>query len=135
MAAGVDFYLHSNMDRFEIFRFRLLLRFSYIYIPIWIDLKVTEDCGDGCVYVIYIPIWIDLKAGHTATVDALKEIYIPIWIDLKQKNPPSEPQKTPNLHSNMDRFERTYYHDTYKHRQNLHSNMDRFESAAPIVQL
>ena len=83
MAAGVDFYLHSNMDRFEIFRFRLLLRFSYIYIPIWIDLKVTEDCGDGCVYVIYIPIWIDLKAGHTATVDALKEIYIPIWIDLK----------------------------------------------------
>ena len=32
-------YLHSSMDRFEVKSFKLYVKITLIYIPVWIDLK------------------------------------------------------------------------------------------------
>ena len=56
--------LHSNMDRFESQHIYLnVFKIFYIYIPIWIDLKVLFRFGGDNLSNIYIPIWIDLKGN------------------------------------------------------------------------
>ena len=54
-------------------------------------------------------------------------IYIPIWIDLKVTFRVQADTPHRDLHSNMDRFERTALHIMCLQGHNLHSNMDRFE--------
>ena len=107
----VGHHLHSNMDRFERkagFATRRLL--TWIYIPIWIDLKgygqyksryaethlhsnmdrFERKAGFATRRLltwIYIPIWIDLKVAKLQRGLSRKTIYIPIWIDLKGQQP------------------------------------------------
>ena len=82
--------------------------------------------------IIYIPIWIDLKVSKQSGKNSYTAIYIPIWIDLKaMRCMRYKPNKT-DLHSNMDRFERDCHTIVTMRSKNLHSNMDRFESYSPM---
>ena len=76
--------LHSSMDRFEAEKNRNY-RFeeTYIYIPVWIDLKKAATIEINLDDTIYIPVWIDLKQKQQQVQDMFLFIYIPVWIDLK----------------------------------------------------
>ena len=55
------FYLHSSMDRFEVKVTSTTFCTSAIYIPVWIDLKISRQKRLQRSFLIYIPVWIDLK--------------------------------------------------------------------------
>ena len=57
---------------------------------------------------IYIPIWIDLKVDLSCCLQLSDRIYIPIWIDLKDLLHSLFQYQAAHLHSNMDRFERSF---------------------------
>ena len=75
--------LHSSMDRFEDLSAIYIVRKTSIYIPVWIDLKLS--CG----------MWKQLSRGNLhSSMDRFEVqqlqglklksgIYIPVWIDLK----------------------------------------------------
>ena len=93
------------MDRFEDFISVPGWTSSFIYIPVWIDLKVFSLAYPDKVLRIYIPVWIDLKvfiaalpltlfaylhssmdrfeASKAGYIKNVVDIYIPVWIDLK----------------------------------------------------
>ena len=100
----------------------------FIYIPIWIDLKVFANYLNVKASAIYIPIWIDLKVFSDILGAFSTIIYIPIWIDLKVQFSAAVAVKVSDLHSNMDRFERCCRMFSTLQQVDLHSNMDRFES-------
>ncbi len=58
-----ELYLHSSMDRFEVFSLAYPDKVFRIYIPVWIDLKNYIIFKKFISTVIYIPVWIDLKAS------------------------------------------------------------------------
>ena len=60
-------------------------------------------------------------------VSYLLFIYIPIWIDLKATEKAWYSERYADLHSNMDRFERSWQAVNGTADSDLHSNMDRFE--------
>ena len=62
--------------------------------------------GSRCS-VIYIPVWIDLKITSKADFMLEVKIYIPVWIDLKLFQSVHFFYTRENLHSSMDRFEAT----------------------------
>ena len=56
-------------------------------------------------FKIYIPVWIDLKLSLKKQVIINTLIYIPVWIDLKSVLQLQKLQMYIHLHSSMDRFE------------------------------
>ena len=58
---------------------------------------------------IYIPVWIDQKLTVKKTSKIVHEIYIPVWIDQKQAETKLENKEKYNLHSSMDRLETLFY--------------------------
>ena len=138
------------MDRFEDKIQSAFFRNIYIYIPVWIDLKLGRRKGISVRWVIYIPVWIDLKEYLRYYFDFNAYIYIPVWIDLKNCVISAHSgyigiyipvwidlkkyfwwyrlMMKKYLHSSMDRFEdyRVFLYQCLM--CYLHSSMDRFEA-------
>ena len=95
------------MDRFESF---LLIQLSLSFFHLHSNMDRFESAEIGCFsrkwYFIYIPIWIDLKVILQNNSVDFEQIYIPIWIDLKATGFCVGCMGLSYLHSNMDRFER-----------------------------
>ena len=62
------------MDRFEDNKFTdPQTQLIKIYIPVWIDLKMSLANSEATEAPIYIPVWIDLKVEETFNCFTLKK--------------------------------------------------------------
>ena len=94
------------MDRFEDTVVNSPVLYIIIYIPVWIDLKLTLiDDYDKIVYL------------HSS-MDRFEGEAVECWVSADF-----------NLHSSMDRFEVAWWWIKRKSYQNLHSSMDRFKDS------
>ena len=78
---------------------------GYIYIPVWIDLKLPPYVF-SLTAINHLHSSMDrFEEGGDTVKDKLNIIYIPVWIDLKLPMLTKTVIQSINLHSSMDRFE------------------------------